>query len=393
MPSGYEGGFSPSVKALIIDLHQTHKMTESAVLSFCTNHGLDISSATISRILVNGKAGFEAEKEAIVDAGLLSSPYQQMDDTGARVKGKNYVTHILCNSFYTAFFTRRHKDRLTLLSILTRGEMTFVFNESAYALMEKMGLSEKQLQCLKERVTNQTINRQEIDALLQLLFPKAHCQCANRQIILEASAITAYQQLPHAIEILLVDDAPQFRQITKYLALCWVHDGRHYKKLRPVVHYHRQLLENFLMQYWNYYHELLAYQAQPTQALAKTLRESFDMLFSTITGYETLDERILKTKLKKESLLLMLKHPALPLHNNASELGARAQARYRDISFHTMNEAGTQAKDTFMTIVETAKKLTVNTYHYFYDRISQTNAMPSLASLIKEKSRGLAIIS
>ena len=43
--------------------------------------------------------------------------------------------------------------------------------------------------------------------------------------------------------------------------------------------------------------------------------------------------------------------------------------------------------------VETAKKLTVNTYHYFYDRISQTNAMPSLASLIKEKSRGLAIIS
>ena len=89
----------------------------------------------------------------------------------------------------------------------------------------------------------------------------------------------------------------------------------------------------------------------------------------------------------------MLKHPALPLNNNASELGARAQARYRDISFHTMSEAGTQAKDTFMTIVETAKKLTVNTYHYFYDRISQTNAMPSLASLIEEKSRSLAAIS
>ena len=49
LPRGYEGEFSPSVKALIIDLHQTHKMTESAVLAFCTNHGLDISSATISR--------------------------------------------------------------------------------------------------------------------------------------------------------------------------------------------------------------------------------------------------------------------------------------------------------------------------------------------------------
>lgn len=392
LPRGYEGAFSPSVKALIIDLHQTHKMTESAVLAFCTNHGLDISSATISRILVNEKSEFQAEKEAIVDAGLLSSPYQQMDDTGARVKGKNYVTHILCNAFYTAFFTRRHKDRLTLLSILTRGEMTFVFNESAYALMEQMGLSEKQLLCLKDRITNQTLSHQEVNALLQLLFPEAHRQGTNRQIILEASAITAYQQLPHAIEILLVDDAPQFRQITKTLALCWIHDGRHYKKLRPVVYYHRHLLENFLNRYWDYYHELLDYQARPTQALAKILEASFELLFSTVTGYEALDERILKTKLKKESLLLVLQHPTLPLHNNASELGARAQARYRDISFHTMSEAGTQAKDTFMTIVETAKKLTVNTYHYFYDRISQTNAMPSLASLIEERSRGLVAI-
>ena len=122
------------------------------------------------------------------------------------------------------------------------------------------------------------------------------------------------------------------------------------------------------------------------------MEASFELLFSTVTGYEALDERILKTKLKKESLLLVLQHPTLPLHNNASELGARAQARYRDISFHTMSEAGTQAKDTFMTIVETAKKLTVNTYHYFYDRISQTNAMPSLASLIEERSRGLVAI-
>ena len=339
-------------------------------------------------------APFQAEKEAIVDAGLSSSTYQQMDDTGARVKGKNYVTHVLCNAFYTAFFTRRHKDRLTLLSILTRGDMQFVFNESAYALMEQMGLSAKQLQCLKDHVavTAQVMNRQGIDALLQCLFPAAHRQCSNRQLILEASAITAYEQLPHAVQILLVDDAPQFRQITKYLALCWVHDGRHYKKLRPVVYLHQQLLENFLTRYWNYYHELLDYKMNPTPALAETLEKSFDSLFSTITGYEALDERIAKTKLKKESLLLVLKHPALPLHNNASELGARAQARYRDISFHTMSEAGTQAKDTFMTIVETAKKLTVNTYHYFYDRISQTYAMPSLASLIEEKSRGLAII-
>lgn len=90
------------------------------------------------------------------------------------------------------------------------------------------------------------------------------------------------------------------------------------------------------------------------------------------------------TKSRKESLLLVLHYPELPLHNNASELGARGQARKRDISLHTVNEKGTEAKDTFMTIIETAKKHSVNVYHYLYDRIIQKYDMPSLSSLIKQ---------
>src|SRR6476659_10639698 len=94
-----------------------------------------------------------------------------------------------------------------------------------------------------------------------------------------------------------------------------------------------------------------------------------------------------KTKIKKESLLLVLKYPDLPLHNNASELGARTQARYRDISFHTINKKGTEAKDTLMTIVETAKKSAVNSYQYLRDRISKKLQMPSLASLIQSSGK------
>ena len=54
-----------------------------------------------------------------------------------------------------------------------------------------------------------------------------------------------------------------------------------------------------------------------------------------------------------------------------------------------MSEKGTEAKDTFMTIVETAKKLSVNTYQYFYDRISKNYEMPSLASLVEQKGKML----
>ena len=41
-----------------------------------------------------------------------------------------------------------------------------------------------------------------------------------------------------------------------------------------------------------------------------------------VTGYRVLDERIVKTQLKKASLLLVLDHPEIPLHNNPAELGA-----------------------------------------------------------------------
>ena len=86
---------------------------------------------------------------------------------------------------------------------------------------------------------------------------------------------------------------------------------------------------------------------------------------------------------KKSELLMALKHPEVPLHNNESELGARAQVRRRDVSLHTMTEDGTKANDTFLTIVETAKKLGVSAYDYIYDRVSKRFRMPSLAERIR----------
>ena len=382
LPDGYCGDFGPSIKALILDMHHSEKMTESAIHHFLTNHGIDIARSSISRILTDHHDHFHQEKKDIIDAGLKSSVHQQIDDTSARVRGINYYTHILCNTFYTAFFTRKNKTRLTILDILMQGGMQFLFNQDAYELMVSMGLSSKMLYLLKEKNPKVSMNASEVDELLKTLIPNSRKQHSNRLIILEASAMTAYQARPDAIKILLCDDAPQFRQITKLLALCWIHDGRHYKKLSPIVPIHRTLLEQFLTRYWDYYHSLLDYQKKPAIPLAKTLTDTFDSLFSTQTGYQQLDERIQKTKDKREQLLLVLQYPTLPLHNNASELGARTQARYRDVSFHTINSKGTEAKDTFMTITQTAKKLAVNTYQYILDRVSKKFEMVSLANLI-----------
>ena len=116
-------------------------------------------------------------------------------------------------------------------------------------------------------------------------------------------------------------------------ALCWVHDGRHYKKLRPRVAIHHKALRTFLEDYWAYYHALRAYQEAPAATERARLEVRFDTLFATVTDYDALDDRIAKTRANRTELLQVLAHPELPLHNNAAELGCRARVRRRDVSF------------------------------------------------------------
>ena len=59
------------------------------------------------------------------------------------------------------------------------------------------------------------LNRQEAEELLNNLFPKENTYKRSRRIILEASAIVAYQKLPYAVKILIADDAAQFKEITE----------------------------------------------------------------------------------------------------------------------------------------------------------------------------------
>lgn len=386
VPAGYEGEFGPGIKTYILNSYHNSKMSHSVIVEALRTYGIEIAASTVSRLLSDNQEAFHQEKQDIVEAGLASGLPQQMDDTGGRMKGKNCFVHILCNVLYAAFFTRPNKTRLTILEILAGNALSFKFNGTAYALMEQMNLPDKAIQALKAQKLEGNLTQRQVDAILAGMYPNPEKNDKNRKTILEASGIAAYQESPDAVNILLVDDAPQFKGITALLALCWIHEGRHYKKLTPYLYLHQQEVDNFLDKFWEYYKRLLAYKASPDAKKAKALSGEFDVLFATRTGYGALDKRIAMTKAKKEYLLLVLKHPKIPLHNNTAEIAARSQARKRDSSFHTMSQKGTQAKDTFMTIVETAKKHGVNVYNYLYDRITKKYTMPSLATLIKQSS-------
>ena len=390
LPQGYRGQFGPGIKSLALVLYFGAQMSEPKVAELLRSVGVQISDGQVSNLLIKGQAPFHAEKEALYQAGLASSPWQHLDDTSTRVNGQNGYCHIVCNPLYTAYFTTAAKDRLTIIDVLTNHRpRRFLVNAEALGFMEACGLSAVRRQQVEQLPSGTIVDEVTMQALLETYLPGVGPQ--QRRWILDATAVAAYHadvEFP-VVRLLVCDDAPQFTLVTEELALCWVHEGRHYKKLLPSIPYHQGLLEAFVQRFWTYYDQLLAYREQPTPEEATRLTEEFATLFATVTGYQALDERIAKTRAKQSCLLMVLAHPEIPLHNNPAELGARARVRKRDVSFGPRTHEGARAWDTFMTLAATATKLGVSFYHYIQDRISGISQMPSLADLIGARAKML----
>jgi len=388
LPEGYaeQGHYGPGLKALALQLYYQGQMSEPKILEVLHSVGIVISAAHLSTLLI-AQPVFAAEYEEIARADLASSPYQHVDDTSTRVNGVEEHCHILCSPFYTAYRTTPRKDRQTVLDVLRLGApRAYQLNHDAWAFLAAHGLPAALLTALGRLPQGVDLDADTFGALLEEHIPRLGPQ--QRQHILDAAAIGAYrvQQDVPVVEILVCDDAPQFKGVTVDLALCWVHAGRHFKKLTPVFAAHRALVEAFLADFWAYYHDLQAYRAAPTAMERARLDAAFDTLFARRTGYWHLDERIAKTAAKKEALLCVLNHPDVPLHNNPAELGARHRVRKRDVSFGPRSQAGLMAWDIFGTLTQTAAKLGVNVAHYLHDRLSGAYQMPSLAALITQRA-------
>jgi hypothetical protein len=392
LPLGYEGQFGPGIKALSLTLYFGGKMSEPEIRGLYENIGVQISSGQLSNLLIKRQEAFHAEKEEVCEAGLRSSPWQHIDQTSTRVDGQNQHCNIVCNPLYTVYATTPSKDRLSVLDVLRNGrERRFRLNEEALGYLESTPLPKATRNWLSAECSDQDWEEQTFVARLDASWPNLSVQ--QRQAILSAAAVVAYHAEVDTpvVRLLVCDDAPQFNWIAEVLALCWVHEGRHYKKLMPVFVHHLQLLSDFRKQFWDFYDELLAYQQHPTPEESARLEREFDRLFSTCTGYKALDARIAKTREKKASLLMVLQYPEIPLHNNPVELEARQRVRKRDVSFGPRTQDGVKAWDTFMSLAATARKLGISFYLYIHDRISKANQIPSLASLIGARASELGL--
>ena len=111
----------------------------------------------------------------------------------------------------------------------------------------------------------------------------------------------------------------------------------------------------------------------------------FDRIFKRRTGFVTLDRLLARLHARKGELLLVLDRPEIPLHTNGSENDLRAHVTKRKISGGTCSEAGREARDTFLGLLKTCRKLRLSFFDYLGCRLAVPNAplMAPLSQLVQ----------
>ena len=118
----------------------------------------------------------------------------------------------------------------------------------------------------------------------------------------------------------------------------------------------------------------------PTQKLRKRIRSEFDRICSTKTMVAKINDQLDRTFKNKDLLLLFLKYPQLPLHNNLSERDIRERViKKKDLPFKTA-QSKERAWDLILSLSSTCRKLDLSFWRYLEDRISKEKRFPTSVS-------------
>lgn len=181
---------------------------------------------------------------------------------------------------------------------------------------------------------------------------------------------------------LITDDAKQYYRLSKINCLCWIHEIRHYIKMNPYLGYHKQILELFLSEFYEFYRFMQLYKINPNDDLKAEVASKFEELIFRSYGYSELEQRLAVTWKNRDRLLQFLDYPFVPLHNNESEIAAREPVIKRKISYGTRSELGKCAWENALSIKDTCRKLGVNFFQYMKDIYSKSFSMPRLADIL-----------
>ena len=184
--------------------------------------------------------------------------------------------------------------------------------------------------------------------------------------------------------VIVSDGAGQFN--VGQHALCWVHAERLIHKLVGFNDAQRQAIERIRARVWWFYGDLKAYCRDPTPQAKAALKMRFERIFSTRTGFATLDRLLMRLHANKDQLLLALERPDIPLHTNGSENDIRCQVTKRKISGGTRSNAGRDCRDAFLGLMKTCAKQRISFWDYRGSRLKVPGApeVPYLPHLVRQ---------
>jgi hypothetical protein len=384
LPADVSGGhFGATLRSYVLSQYYQQHVPQNLILQQVREFGVRISAGELNSIITEGKDAFHAEKDEVLRAGLEVSSHISVDDTGARHQGKNgYCTHI-GNEFFAWFSSTGSKSRINFLELLRAGVTEYVIDAAARAYMREQRLPTVQLSLLKD---DQAFpDKGAWEAHLKALAFSERC----RRIATEGALVGRLLKHGHFAHLVIMSDAAGQFNVAGFLnALCWVHAERTINTIIPYTDDNRTAQELARDQIWRFYQDLKAYKAAPTESMKNALSRRFDEIFTHQTCFQTLNLALSRIHKNKKELLLVLERPEIPLHNNLSENDIRDYVKKRKISATTRSDAGRKARDTMLSLKKTCRKLEISFWHYLRDRLSGTNKIPPLPTLIRATASG-----
>ncbi len=382
LPEHLCGHYSPELVSFVLYQYYQCCVTQPLLLEALREFGVEISSGQLNGILVEGKEKFNKEKDAILSTGLEISSYINVDDTGARHKGKNgYATHI-GNDLFAWFASTESKSRINFLNLLRAGNNEYHITEKALSYMKAQKLPLTQLKLFEDSNEKVFESEQQWNHYLQSIgiTRKQHIRVATEGVLL--GTILEHDFNPDMV--ILSDDAGQFNILQH--ALCWIHAERTINKIVPFNQNHRNALALSIKKIWEFYFDLKSYKKNPTQQQKSELEMRYDEIFNGDTCFIMLNIALKRLYKNKKELLLVLERTDVPLHNNASERDIREYVKRRKISGGTRSDAGRKSRDTFISLKKTCRKLGVSFWEYLISRTSGKNTIPNLENLMRQKA-------
>jgi len=375
LPEGVAGHFGPELRRFVLMQYHQGQSTLPRLLALLRSVGVSISKRQLQRLLTENHDGFIAEAQDVLRAGLETSPFVSVDDTGARHAGKNGFCTQIGNDWFTWFGTRFSKSRLNFLDLLRAGHTDYVLNDAAYGYMRNQGLPAASIARLMAQPETCFADRAAWLAHLGRLGFTALSVTPDPVRVATEGALWGSAQSHKFLcdAVVLSDDAGQFN-VGRH-ALCWVHAERLVHKLDAFTDKHRAAQTRVRKLIWGFYASLKAYRAKPSQRRSVALSARFDRIFRRRTGFVTLDRLLARLHANKAELLMVLDQPQIPLHTNGSENDIRCYVTRRKVSAGTRSDIGRDCRDAFLSLAKTCDKLGIAVWDYLGSRLKVAGYM------------------